>query len=508
MEEACAVTGRVSKNKLELTREDGLDQMNKKKSLKLVVFLAAAVGVSFVIGCAIPTATETPVVVTPVVTPAPIVDSTLPADAAPSVGLYDTVSIAFSEAMDPATITAASFTVSGTSSVAGTVDYDDSNNMAIFTPSAPLSTNQSHTATISTAAKNVIGTPLAANVVWHFTTGSSTDLTAPTVTATVPLNNALGVAVNSNITATFSKSMNSSSIVSSNFTVMRGVTSVSGSVTYDSPNKNAVFNPTANLLANTVYTATVTTGVKDVAGNHLASNMVWSFTTDTVVGLGPAPVSLGTAANFVILAKTGISTVPPSVITGDIGVSPVAESYMTGFSQTNHTGYATSPQVTGFMYAANMAAPTPAKMTAAISDMQTAYTDAAGRTAGVGPNLNLGAGTLNGNTLAPGTYTWGTGVSITGDIWLSGAANDVWIFQVAGTLNESSGKGVILAGAAQAKNIFWQVSGAVTLGTTSHFNGILLGKTGITLQTGATMTGRALAQTLVALQKATLTKPL
>jgi hypothetical protein len=159
------------------------------------------------------------------------------------------------------------------------------------------------------------------------------------------------------------------------------------------------------------------------------------------------------------------------------------------------------------MYAANMAPPTPAKMTTAISDMQTAYTDAAGRAAGIGPNLNLGAGTLNGVTLAPGTYTWGTGVSITGNITVAGAASDVWIFQVAGTLNESSGKSVILAGGVQAKNIFWQVSGAVTLGTNSHFNGILLGKTGITLQTGATMTGRALAQSLVALQQATVATP-
>ena len=214
---------------------------------------------------------------------------------------------------------------------------------------------------------------------------------------------------------------------------------------------------------------------------------------------------LGTAGNFAVLAKTGISTVPPSVITGDIGVSPAAESYMTGFSQTDKTGYATSPQVTGFMYAANMAAPTPSNMTTAISNMQTAYTDAAGRTL---PNfLNLGSGTLSGNTLAPGLYKWGTGVNITGNITISGAANDVWIFQVSGTLNMTSAKSIILGGSAQAKNIFWQVAGQATLGTTSHFEGTILSQTGITLLTNATMNGRALAQTLVALQKATVTKP-
>ena len=236
-------------------------------------------------------------------------------------------------------------------------------------------------------------------------------------------------------------------------------------------------------------------------------NKVWSFTTVAAAGAGPAPVPLGTAANFAILAKTGISTVPASVITGDIGVSPAAESYMTGFSQTNHTGYATSPQLAAgsYMYAANMAPPTPAKMTTAIADMQTAYTDAAGRPT---PDFtNLATGTLSGLTLVPGLYKWTTGVAITGNITISGGANDVWIFQVAGTLNEGNGVSVTLGGAAQAKNIFWQVSGAVTLGTTSHFKGNILGKTGITLQTGANMNGRALAQTLVALQQATVTKP-
>ena len=144
-------------------------------------------------------------------------------------------------------------------------------------------------------------------------------------------------------------------------------------------------------------------------------------------------------------------------------------------------------------------------MTTAISNMQTAYTDAAGRTL---PNfLNLGSGTLSGNTLAPGLYKWGTGVNITDNITISGAANDVWIFQVSGTLNMTGAKSIILGGAAQAKNIFWQVSGAVTLGTTSHFVGTILGQTGITLQAGATMNGRALAKTLVALQQATVTKP-
>jgi hypothetical protein len=475
-----------------------MDYMSLKrmKSVQVYLLLAAVVGVSFIMGCVLPSGSANAA--------PPTVDSTVPASSILSVGLYGTIDATFSKAMDPATIIAANFTVEGPGPVTGTVDYDDSNNTAIFTPSVPLIGSSIHTVTITTGAKDAAGNALAVDKVWSFTTGSVVDTTQPTVISTIPVNGGT-IAVNDSVTATFSEAMRPATIGAASFTVAGG-SAVTGTVTYDASNKSAIFNPSGSLASSSSYTATMTTGAKDLAGNPLVLK-VWTFTT-AAAGAGPAQVPLGTAGNFAILAKTGISTVPPSVITGDIGVSPVAESYMTGFSQTNGTGYATSPQVTGFMYAANMAPPTPAKMTTAIADMQTAYTDAAGRPAGIGvTNLNLGAGTLNGNTLVPGTYTWGTGVSIAGNITLSGGASDVWIFQVSGTLNESNGKQVVLSGGALAKNIFWQVSGAVTLGTTAHFEGIILGKTGITLQTGATMNGRALAQTLVALQKATVTKP-
>ena len=460
----------------------------------MVFLLAAAFGVFLIAGCAMPAGSGD--------TTPPTVSSTLPASSTINVDLYGSIDVTFSKAMDPATMTAANFTVAGTGPVAGTVDFDDSNNTVIFTPTSGLATNQIHTVTMTTGARDASGNALAANSVWKFTTGSTVDNTKPTVASTVPISGAIGVDLNDNITATFSEAMNPGTIPAS-FTIP----GVPGAVTYDLPNMRATFNPSVNLAASTTYTATITTVVKDLAGNAMLVNKVWSFTTVAAAGAGPAPVPLGTAANFAILAKTGISTVPASVITGDIGVSPAAESYMTGFSQTNHTGYATSPQLAAgsYMYAANMAPPTPAKMTTAIADMQTAYTDAAGRPT---PDFtNLATGTLSGLTLVPGLYKWTTGVAITGNITISGGANDVWIFQVAGTLNEGNGVSVTLGGAAQAKNIFWQVSGAVTLGTTSHFKGNILGKTGITLQTGANMNGRALAQTLVALQQATVTKP-
>ncbi len=238
-------------------------------------------------------------------------------------------------------------------------------------------------------------------------------------------------------------------------------------------------------------------------------------------GPGPGPtagvcvgadcVSLGTAGNFVILAKSGISTVPSSVVTGDIGVSPVAQTAITGFSEMMDASntFSTSSQVVApfKIYAADNAVPTPAKMTTAVLDMEAAYTDAAARPAGVGPFLNVGGGTLTGQTLAPGVYTWGTNVTIPTDLTLNGSATDVWIFQIAGTLDMAAAKSVILTGGALPQNVFWQVSGAVAMGANTHFEGIILGKTAITFGSLASINGRLLAQTAVTLIQNTVTQP-
>ncbi len=214
-----------------------------------------------------------------------------------------------------------------------------------------------------------------------------------------------------------------------------------------------------------------------------------------------AVVNLGVAGNFVILSKSGITDVYKSAITGDVGTSPI-------------TGAAigvTCSEVKGTIYSVNAAGPLPCRvtnatrLTTAVGDMQTAYTDAAGRS---NPNyLNLGGGSIGGLTLTPGLYKWTSGVAIPTDVTISGSSTDVWIFQVAGTLTMASAKKIILEGGAQAKNIFWQVAGAVTLGTTSHFEGVILGQTGINLQTGASINGRTLAQTAVTLQMNTVTQP-
>jgi len=224
------------------------------------------------------------------------------------------------------------------------------------------------------------------------------------------------------------------------------------------------------------------------------------ITTNVARAAGPTPVPLGTAGNFRILAKTGISTTGTTSIVGDIGVSPIDSTAITGFGLTMDSSntFSTSALVTGNVYAADYASPTPTMMTTAISDMETAYTDAAGRT---NPDhTELGAGDITSMTLAPGLYKWSTGVLIgTAGVTLSGGASDVWIFQIAQGLTVGNGAIVTLSGGAQATNIFWQVAGQVTLGTTSQFKGIILCQTLIEMNTGANLEGKALAQTAVTL---------
>jgi len=215
----------------------------------------------------------------------------------------------------------------------------------------------------------------------------------------------------------------------------------------------------------------------------------------------PAPINLRTAGNFTILTETGISTTGVTSIIGDIGVSPIASTAITGFglikdasNQFSHT-----PIVTGRVYAANYAPPTPSKMTTAVSDMKTAFTTANGLVFPA-PKVQIYAGDLSGHTLRPGLYKWSTGVLITNvGVTLSGGPNDVWVFQIAQNLTVDNSATITLEGGAQAKNIFWVVSGKATLGTAVNFKGVILSKTLISLNTGAKVTGKLLAQTAVTL---------
>lgn len=223
-------------------------------------------------------------------------------------------------------------------------------------------------------------------------------------------------------------------------------------------------------------------------------------------GNAASAVNLGTAGNFAILAKSGISTVPASTITGNLGVSPAAASYVTGFSMTADSTnvFSTSPQVTGKIFAADYAAPTPSNLTTAVGDMELAFTDAAGRAPDV---TELGAGNIGGMTLVPGVYKWGTGLLIPSNVTLAGNANAIWIFQIAQDLTVASATNVFLSGGALPKNVVWQVAGAVEIGTTAHFEGIVLTQTSVALRTGASINGRLLAQTAVTIDTSTVVAP-
>jgi hypothetical protein len=215
-----------------------------------------------------------------------------------------------------------------------------------------------------------------------------------------------------------------------------------------------------------------------------------------------APVKLGMAGTFALLSKTGITNVYASTIKGDVGASPITGAAI---------GLTCGEIAGGILYTVNAAGPLPCSvtaatlLTAAVSDMEAAYTDAAGR---VLPDYTeLGTGEIGGKTLKPGLYKWGTDVRISTDVTLNGGPNDVWIFQIAGGIKQASATRVNLTGGALAKNVFWQAAGVVTIGTTAHFQGVVLAKTMVAVKTGASVNGRLLAQTAVTLQKNSVTQP-
>lgn len=334
------------------------------------------------------------------------------------------------------------------------------------------------------------------------------DTTAPILSSSSPVEQATGVYINGNIVAVFNEAINPASVNAITFTLTQGGTPVPGVVTY--AGNVATFNPTNNLAANTEFAAMLNSGITDLAGNPFAA-MRWCFITGAATGTGqaagPSAINIGAAGHFVILAKSGISNVPTSLVTGDIGVSPIAATAITGFSLIlDSTGtFSTSSQVNGKVYAADYSSPTPTHMTMAISNMEAAYTEAANRTA---PDFTeLHSGDISGQTLVPGLYKWSTGVLISSNVTLNGGPNDVWIFQISGGITQVSATSVLLTGGALPQNIFWQSAGKVALNTAAHMEGIVLAKKEITLEAGATVNGRLLAQKAVTLNTSTVMQP-
>ena len=238
-------------------------------------------------------------------------------------------------------------------------------------------------------------------------------------------------------------------------------------------------------------------------------NLVANFTQNPIIGIGPGIVNLGTAGNFNILTKAGISTTGITSIEGDIGVSPSAATAITGFALIMDASgqFSRTPIVSGKVYASDYAAPTPANMTTAINDMQTAYTTANGLVTPA-PIVDIYAGNLSGRILPPGLYKFSTGVLITSaGVTLSGTANDTWVFQISQDLTVNNSANITLLGGAQAKNITWVVAGQAVLGSNVNFSGVILSKTLISVNTGSMITGRLLAQTAVTLNADTIVLP-
>jgi hypothetical protein len=309
-------------------------------------------------------------------------------------------------------------------------------------------------------------------------------LTPPTVTSVTPPNGSTLVCPNvAIITATFSKAMNPATINTTTFTLSGPGGSVTGKVALDSTGTIATFTPpAASLTPSTSFTATITTGAADTFGNHLAANFTWSFTTSATCVQLPPPAGLGTACGFGILGATPVvSNIGLTNVTGDVGIWPALS--ITGFppgtlTGTLHPGDAVAMQ--------------------AQADLTTAYNNAAGLPS---PPPVL-TGDIGGQTLPPGVYKATSTLGITGILTLDGStnANGVWVFQVGSALTTAAGgvgtpaSQVVLIGGAQAHNVFWVLGSSGTLGTNSIFVGTIMAKASITLGTGASLHGRALAE--------------
>lgn len=427
----------------------------------------------------------------------PAVTLTLPAAGAVNVALDASMTATFDKDMDRSTITLTSMTLTGpgATAVPGLVSYDAAARKATFlpiTPSGVLLANTTYTATITTAVKDIAGTALASNFVWAFTT--TDDTVAPTITAVNPIAPTSTACLQKVINATFSEAMDPATLRSSTpgalgtFTIRQTVTGsdVAGIVAYDVPSRVATFAASSDLLPNINYTATITTAARDLAGNPLASNKVWNFTT-TASNCAPPAVSnnlLGTAARFGNLGGTAGTTnqgIRTRVIGGDVGSTATTTSAITGFHDQAGDIYTETGSnqgaVNGHIVTCTVSTlgPTSAAVnpvscstaTKARDDAQTAFNQLA--LVGAGTEIDPGAN-LGGQTLAPGVYkSAGGSLQIAGsDLTLDaqGDATAIWVFKTASTLTvgaPAAPRNVILQNGALAKNVFWQVGTSATV---------------------------------------------
>ena len=417
----------------------------------------------------------------------PKVISTDPTKGLTLVPLNKTISVGFSTAMNATTITTSTFTLkNGVVNVIGVVGY--SGTTATFNPNNDLLSNTVYTATIKAGAKNTNGTPLAKDSVWTFTTAA---ILSPMVISTDPTDQDASVTLNQNVIAIFSEAMDNTTITTSTFTIMEGLNPVLGVVSY--AGVTATFNPNSDFAEGKTYTAKITNAVKNAGGTNMANDYVWTFTIPAAGTAGPLAINLGCAEPFAVLAGSTITSTGPSIINGDIALSP--GTALIGFPPGT---------INGVQHIDAIGAEAKLCLTSAYID-------------GQGRSLNAISlpGQLGGLTLAPGLYSnsSSTGISGTGanailTLDAQGNSNAVWIFQISSTLTTDSGTSIVLAGGAQAKNIFWIVGSSATLGTTSIFYGNILADQAITLKTNSVLNGRALTRiAAVTLDASTVTIP-
>ncbi len=468
----------------------------------------------------------------------PRVTLTVPADGVIGVATNTQIIATFNEGIDPATISATTFTLTGpgATAVPGAVTYAVGAKTATFTPTATLPVSTLFTATITIGATDLAGNALAgnqaalpagSNFVWTFTTGTATDTTPPTVTLLNPTDLATGVCLETRVNATFSEAMAPSTLT--NTTVTLQLTGpplgalLGGTVAYDVQNNVATFTPTSALTANTNYTATITNGAQDLAGNALASNRVWSFTTGNQ-SCFPLPPGLGLAAPFAIAANAGVTntpTVPITTINGNVVLDPVTGAICNTVAVDAAGGFglcAGSPPTINGQVISPLFPDAGATSGAIISDLQATYLSitppagppAAGSLGGATPipaGTTLGAPTGSAlvqgdNLFTAGVYQSLTSILITGDLTLDaqGDPNAIFIFQSSSTVGTAAGAAspaphtrILLINGAKASNVWWQAGSSATLGLYSEFQGNILASADITMTTGATSCGRLLA---------------
>ena len=445
----------------------------------------------------------------------PRVALTVPATTLPGpttgVPTNTAITALFSQAMAAATFTPASFTVTTAApgqNPAGTVTYSVGAMTAVFTPSAPLAANTTYTATLSTAATNASGGPLAgnqaalpasSNYVWSFTTGSTPATSAPTLTLANPADQATDVALNASVGATFSAAMNPLTLTTATFTLQPSGPPVgpalTGAVAYDALTRVATLTPSSPLAASTTYTVTISNAATDLNGNPLTAGAVpnpWTFTTGT--STLPGAVALGSASTFGLMATAAITNTGLTVINGDVDLDPGTS--MTGFP----------PGIVNGTVHLNDAVAAQARI-----DLLTAYNYAKNLAPGTTIPGGADLGALYPNGIAPGTYTSGSTMLVATPLTLDagGNANAIWVFQIGSSL--TTGASLTLTNGAQASNVFWVPTLDATVGVGTTFYGTIVSGRNVTAVTGATINGRILAgATLagtIALQTTTVNVP-